>query len=565
MSFVHLHVHSEYSLLDGFSNIKKLVARAKEMGMPAVALTDHGTMFGVIDFYNAATAAGIKPIVGVEAYMAARGMSERDAQLDKKSSHLLLLAENETGYRNLLQIASAAQLNGFYYYPRVDHEFLAQHAEGIICTSGCMSAEIPRMIQDGNLDAARRQLDWYYEVFGPERFFLELQQHDIPELDQINKILLDLGKRYEARFVATNDVHYINKEDARLQDIMLAIQTGCVLSDPNRMRMTSNSYHLRSPQEMQAIFGEVPGALDNTLLIAERCNIDLGFKGYRLPQFDVPAGYSADSYLRQLCESGLQRRYGPRAGDPVVRQRLEYELGIIHQMGFDTYFLIVWDLCRYAREQGIWYNARGSAAGSIVAYTLDITLVDPIEHGLIFERFLNPGRISMPDIDLDFRDDRRAEMLEYTAHKYGDDKVAQIITFGTLGARAAIRDVGRVMDIPLTEVDRVAKLIPNIPGKPVTIQTALEEVAEFKQLYNSENFLRELIDTASQVEGVVRNAGTHAAGVIITDKPIIEYIPCTAPPAPRPKTLRSKRSPSSRCPPWTRWGCSRWTSWAWRR
>jgi DNA polymerase III subunit alpha len=529
MSFVHLHVHSEYSLLDGFSNIKKLVARAKEMGMPAVALTDHGTMFGVIDFYNAATAAGIKPIVGVEAYMAARGMSERDAQLDKKSSHLLLLAENETGYRNLLQIASAAQLNGFYYYPRVDHEYLAQHAEGLICTSGCMSAEIPRMIQHGNLDAARRQLDWYYEVFGPERFFLELQQHDMPELEQINQTLLDLGKRYEARFVATNDVHYINKEDARLQDIMLAIQTGCVLSDPNRMRMTSNSYHLRSPQEMQAIFGEVPGALDNTLLIAERCNIDLGFKGYRLPQFDVPAGYSADSYLRQLCESGLQRRYGPRAGDPVVRQRLEYELGIIHQMGFDTYFLIVWDLCRYAREQGIWYNARGSAAGSIVAYTLDITLVDPIEHGLIFERFLNPGRISMPDIDLDFRDDRRAEMLEYTARKYGDDKVAQIITFGTLGARAAIRDVGRVMDIPLTEVDRVAKLVPNIPGKPVTIQTALEEVAEFKQLYNSEDFLRELIDTASQVEGVVRNAGTHAAGVIITDKPIIEYIPLHRP------------------------------------
>jgi DNA polymerase III subunit alpha len=258
MSFVHLHVHSEYSLLDGFSNIKKLVARAKEMGMPAVALTDHGTMFGVIDFYNAATAAGIKPIVGVEAYMAARGMAERDVQFDKKSSHLLLLAENETGYRNLLQIASAAQLNGFYYYPRIDHEFLAQHAEGIICTSGCMSAEIPRMIQDGKLEAARRQLDWYYEVFDPERFFLELQQHDIPELENINKTLLDLGKRYEARFVATNDVHYINKEDARLQDIMLAIQTGCVLSDPNRMRMTSNSYHLRSPQEMQASSGRCP-------------------------------------------------------------------------------------------------------------------------------------------------------------------------------------------------------------------------------------------------------------------------------------------------------------------
>ena len=529
MSFVHLHVHSEYSLLDGFSNIKKLVARAKELGMPALALTDHGTMFGVIDFYNAATAAGIKPIVGVEAYLAARGMAQRDVQHDKKSSHILLLAENETGYRNLLQIASAAQLDGFYYYPRIDHEFLAQYSEGIICTSGCMSAEVPRMIQDGNLESARQQLDWYYEVFGAERFFLELQQHDIPELANINKMLLDLGKRYEARFVATNDVHYINKEDARLQDIMLAIQTGCVLSDPNRMRMTSNSYYLRSSDEMQALFGEVPGALSNTLLIAERCNIDLGFKGYRLPQFEVPEGYTADSYLSELCEAGLKRRYGSRASDPVFRQRLDFELGIIHQMGFDTYFLIVWDLCRHAREQGIWYNARGSAAGSIVAYTLEITLVDPIEHGLIFERFLNPGRISMPDIDLDFRDDRRSEMLEYTANKYGDDKVAQIITFGTLGARAAIRDVGRVMDIPLTEVDRAAKLIPNIPGKPITIHTALEEVVEFKQLYNSESYLRDLIDTASQVEGVVRNAGTHAAGVIITDKPITEYIPLHRP------------------------------------
>lgn len=529
MSFVHLHVHSEYSLLDGFSNIKKLVKRAKEMDMPALALTDHGTMFGVIDFYNAATKAGIKPIIGVESYMAARGMQDRDAQLDKKSSHLLLLAENETGYRNLLQIASAGQLEGFYYYPRIDHEFLAQHSEGLICTSGCMSAEIPRMIQQGNIEAARRQLDWYYEVFGADNFFLELQQHDIKELDNINKMLLDLGRRYDSRFVATNDVHYINKEDARLQDILLAIQTGCVLSDPNRMRMSDNTYYLRSAQEMASIFSEVPQAISNTVLIAERCELDLGFKGYRLPDFEVPAGHSAESYLRALCEKGLHERYGSHSDDAEIRERLEYELGIIHQMGFDTYFLIVWDLCKYAREQGIWYNARGSAAGSIVAYSLHITLVDPLEHGLIFERFLNPGRISMPDIDLDFRDDRRAEMLEYTAHKYGDDKVAQIITFGTLGARAAIRDVGRVMDIPLSEVDRAAKLVPNIPGKPVSIQQALEEVPDFKQLYKTAEYYRDLIDTARQMEGVVRNAGTHAAGVIITDKPIIEYLPLHRP------------------------------------
>jgi DNA polymerase III subunit alpha len=529
MSFVHLHVHSEYSLLDGLSNIKKLVKRAVELDMPALALTDHGTMFGVIDFYNAATSAGIKPIIGIESYMAARGMQERDPQQDKKSSHILLLAENEIGYRNLLKLASAAQLDGFYYYPRIDHDFLAAHSEGLICTSGCMSAEVPRLIQQENLEAARKHLDWYYEVFGPDRFFLELQQHDIHELDQINKMLIDLGKRYEARFVATNDVHYINREDARLQDILLAIQTGCVLTDPNRMRMSTDSFYLRTPQEMQSLFGSVPGAIENTILIAERCSLDLGFKGYRLPNFDVPDGFTAESYLKSLCEAGLQRRYGGRANDPVVRQRLDYELGIIHQMGFDTYFLIVWDLCRYARNQGIWYNARGSAAGSIVAYTLDITLVDPIEHGLIFERFLNPGRISMPDIDLDFRDDRRAEMLEYTARKYGDDKVAQIITFGTLGARAAIRDVGRVMDIPLSEVDRVAKLIPNIPGKPVTIKEALEDIPDFKRLYDSEAYLKELIDTASHMEGVVRNAGTHAAGVIITDQPIINYIPLHRP------------------------------------
>lgn len=529
MSFVHLHVHSEYSLLDGFSNIKKLVKRAAELQMPAVALTDHGTMFGVIDFYNAATAAGIKPIIGVESYLAPRGMSSRDPQLDKKATHLLLLAENQTGYQNLLQLASAAQLNGFYYYPRIDHEFLAAHAEGLICTTGCMSAEIPRLIQDGNMDAARKQLDWYYDVFGKERFFLELQSHDIPELERINRQLVDLGRRYDAQFVATNDVHYINKDDARLQDVMLAIQTGCLLTDPNRMRMTDNTYYLRTPEEMAAIFADVPDAVHNTLLIAERCQVDLGFKGYHLPEFPVPEGKTAESYLHELCEAGFLRRYGERVHEAQYRDRLEYELGVIHKMGFDTYFLIVWDLCMYARSQGIWYNARGSAAGSMVAYTLDITLVDPIEHGLIFERFLNPGRISMPDIDLDFRDDRRSEMLEYTAHKYGDDKVAQIITFGTLGARAAIRDVGRVMDIPLGEVDKVAKLIPNIPGKPVTIAQALEDVPEFKQAYEEAPYMKELIDTASQMEGVVRNAGTHAAGVIITDRPTIEYIPLHRP------------------------------------
>jgi DNA polymerase-3 subunit alpha len=529
MTFTHLHVHTEYSLLDGFSNIQKLVQRAKEMDMPALAITDHGTMFGVIEFYNAAKEAGIKPIIGIETYLAARSMADKDVKEDKKSSHMLLLAENETGYRNLLKIASAAQLDGFYYYPRVDKDFLAGHAEGLIATTGCMAAEVPRLIENGRIDEARRQLDWYYDVFGKDNFFMELQQHNIKELDELNRKLLELGPRYEARYVATNDVHYINPEDARLQDILLAVQTGSLLSDTNRMRMSDPSYYLRTPQEMAGMFADVPQALSNTLLIAERCNVDLSFKGYHLPEFSVPEGHTWDSYLRSLCEAGIERRYRERAGDQVVRARLDYELNIIHTMGFDAYFLIVWDLCKYARERGIWYNARGSAAGSIVAYALDITLVDPIEHDLLFERFLNPGRISMPDIDLDFPDDRRAEMLEYTARKYGDDKVAQIITFGSMGAKAAIRDVGRVMDIPLHEVDRVTKLVPTVSGKTVTLLETLEQSKELKAVYDSNPTMRELLETSSLMEGVVRNAGTHAAGVVISDLPLVEYLPLHRP------------------------------------
>jgi DNA polymerase-3 subunit alpha len=528
MSFAHLHVHTEYSLLDGFSNIKKLVKRVKELNMPAVAITDHGTMFGVIDFYKAATGEGIKPIIGVEAYMAARTMQDRDSKLDRTSSHLLLLAENETGYKNLLKISSAAQLEGFYYYPRIDHNFLARHSEGIICTSGCMSAEIPRLLLDGRQDEAVKTLNWYYDVFGRNNFFIELQQHNIKEITDLNRKLLEMGVRYSANYVATNDVHYINQDDAKLQDILLAIQTQTVLSDPERMRMTDDSYYLRAPEEMSRLFAEVPESLSNTLLIAERCNVDLGFKGYHLPDFPVPEGYTTETYLRHLCNEGARIRYGVGANGPEVRERIDYELGIIHKMGFDAYFLIVWDLCRYARESGIWYNARGSAAGSIVAYSLEITLVDPLEHKLLFERFLNPGRISMPDIDLDFRDDRRSEMLEYCTRKYGSDKVAQIITFGTMGTKAALRDVARVMDIPLPEVDRVAKLVPFVAGRQITMDDALEN-PEFKRIYQEQDHLRELIDTAARMEGTVRNAGTHAAGVVISDKPIVEYLPLHRP------------------------------------
>jgi len=528
MSFAHLHVHTEYSLLDGFSNIKKLVKRVKELNMEHVAITDHGTMFGVIDFYKAAKAEGIKPIIGLEAYMAARTMKDKDSKLDRTSSHLLLLAENETGYRNLLKIASAAQMEGFYYYPRIDHEFLAAHAEGLICTSGCMSAEIPRALLNENPAEAVKKWDWYSEVFGRDRFFVELQQHNIKEITELNKQLLSLGARYDARYIATNDVHYVNQADARLQDILLAIQTNSTLNDPDRMKMTDDSYYLRSPLEMSKIFSEVPDALSNTLLIAERCNVDLGFKGYHLPEFNVPEGYTPETYLRALCQQGAQIKFKDDATSQKVQERLEYELSVVHTMGFDAYFLIVWDLCRFARDNGIWYNARGSAAGSIIAYTLDITRVDPLQHALIFERFLNPGRVSMPDIDLDFRDDRRSEMLEYCSNKYGSDKVAQIITFGTMGSKAALRDVARVMEIPLPEIDKVAKLVPFVSGRATTMKDAME-VVEFKKIYDTQPHLREVIDIAARMEGTVRNAGTHAAGVVISDKPIEDYLPLHRP------------------------------------
>jgi DNA polymerase-3 subunit alpha len=506
-----------------------LIDRTVEFGMPAIALTDHGAMHGVIDFYQTAKRSGIKPIIGMETYLATRSMHDRDSKLDARTFHLLLLAENGIGYRNLLKIASAGQLEGFYYRPRIDHEFLASHSEGLITTTGCLSGEVPRALQDGRFEHAQQLVEWYLEVFGREHFFFELQHHDIPELSDVNKNLIDLAQRYQGHLIATNDVHYVDPADAELQDIMLCIQTGAVKADPDRMRMTDPSYYLRTPEEMEELFGDIPEALKNTLWIAERCEVDLDFKGYRLPDFDVPEGFTSETYLRRLCEDGMDKRYGTGKKDPVLLDRLNYELDIINQMGFNAYFLIVWDLCRFAREQGIWYNARGSAAGSIVAYCLEITLVDPIEHGLIFERFLNPGRVSMPDIDLDFQDDLRCKLLEYTSDKYGRDKVAQIITFGTLGARAAIRDVGRVLDIPLPEVDRVAKMVPAIPGKPVSIQEALQRVTSLREIYEETPYMRDLIDTATQLEGVARNAGTHAAGVIITDKPIIEYIPLHRP------------------------------------
>ncbi|MFQ6101493.1 MAG: DNA polymerase III subunit alpha [Anaerolineae bacterium] len=522
--FVHLHVHSEYSLLDGLSSCQELAERAAELGMPALALADHGAMYGVIQFYKACNKAGIKPIVGMEAYVAPRGRRDRDASFDRKSHHLLLLAQNDTGYRNLMQLATIAQLEGFYYKPRIDKEVLAEHADGLIVLSGCGSSEVSRLIQNGRLDEVRHAIAWYRDVF-PGRYYLELQEHGIPEMVQVNRQLIGFAREFDLPLVATNDVHYTRREEAPIHDVLLCIQTGKTINEPARLRMDGDSYYLKNAEEMAALFPEVPQALTNTLRIAEMCDLELEFGRYRLPNFQVPEGYDAQSYLRHLCEEGLQQRYAVIT--PPIGERLDYELDIIHRMGFDTYFLIVWDLCRFAREQDIWWNVRGSGASSIVAYSLGITNLEPLQHGLIFERFLNLGRVTMPDIDLDYPDDQRDQLIRYTIEKYGQEQVAQIITFGTMGAKAAIRDVGRALDYPLPEVDRIARLVPF--GPKVKLDRALQEVPELREQYETQEHVRRLIDTARGVEGNVRHASTHAAGVIVSDVPLIEYTPLNRP------------------------------------
>jgi len=526
LPFVHLHVHSEYSLLDGLARIEDLVVRATELGMPALALTDHGVMYGAIKFYQAAKKHGIKPIIGTEMYISPRGMKQRDSKQDRKSHHLTLLAKDNIGYRNLLRIATTAELEGFYYKPRVGKEYLAEHTQGLIALSGCGSGEIPRLVLNGQLDKARQVAGWYRDAFGRDDFYLELQRHEgIPELKQVNEGIIALSNEMGIPLVATNDVHYVRPEEAKAQEILLCIQTNTTVNDPKRMIMGDESFYLKSGEEMAALFSDVPEAVGNSLLIAEKCNLDLKSEGYHLPVFAVPEGYDAESYLHHLCQEGLRERYP--VVTPEIEARLQHELGIIHQMGFDTYFLIVWDLVRHARDQDVWWTVRGSVAGSIVAHTLGITNLDPLRHGLIFERFLNPGRVTMPDIDLDFPDERRDEMIKYAVEKYGQDMVAQIITFGTMGARAAIRDAGRALDIPLNEVDTVAKMIPL--GPRVKLQDGLDRVAELRNLYESKDYIKKLIDTARSLEGVARHASTHAAGVVIADVPIINYTPLHRP------------------------------------
>ena len=531
--FVHLHVHSEFSLLDGQSRINALVERARELEMPALGITDHGVMFGVLDFYRACREAGIKPIVGMEGYLARRGMTDRDPRLDRSPFHLLLLAQNMIGYQNLLKIASASQLEGFYYNPRIDKDFLAAHADGIIATSGCLAAEIPRLVTSGEEDKAREQIGWYQDVFGIENFYLELQSHDIPALHQLNRWLCDYrrGGHSDVQLLATNDVHYVNEDDADAHDTLLCIQTSSLKSELDRMKMEPfNSYHLKSAAQMRAGFDGLPTdlvdeAFANSLKIADMTDIDLAPKGYHLPAFPVPAGFDEHSYLRHLIDIGMEWRFDAKwRNEAIFTDRIERELTIIHSMGFDAYFLIVWDLCEFARQADIWWNVRGSGAASLVAFALGITNIDPIDNGLLFERFLNPGRITMPDIDLDYPDDRRGEMIAYAAQKYGEDKVAAIITFGTMGAKAAVRDVGRALDVDLGLINRAAAMIPQ-EARQKKIREYVDGNPELLELYNSDADLQRVIDTAIELQGMTRHASTHAAGVIIADRPLVDLVP----------------------------------------
>ncbi len=518
--FVHLHVHSEYSLLDGLARLSDLLRNAKEMGMDTLALTDHGVMYGAVKFYRMAIHHGIKPIIGLEAYVAQRGMRDREPRLDNRPYHLTLLARNNAGYRNLIELATRSQIDGFYYKPRIDRDLLSAHADGLIALSGCRSGQIARLISGGRESEAREVACWYREVLGPDSFYLEMQDHGAPEDVTINKALVAMSRELHIPLVATNDVHYIRSEDAAAHDLLLCIQTNTTVNEPKRMRMDANSYYFKSAEEMARLFDGVPQALENSRRVAEACDVELDFGSLHLPQMEVPERETPQAYLANLCRDGIRQRYTNI--DQSIEERLQHELQVIHHMGFDNYFLIVWDLVRYARERGILVGpGRGSAAGSIVAYSLGITQVDPLSEGLIFERFLNPERITMPDVDMDFADDRRDEILEYITRKYGRDHVAQIITFGTMAARGAIRDAGRALDMPLHEVDRLAKLIP--PHS--SIAEAMESVPELQRLCEEKDYLHDLIAKAQNLEGIARHASTHAAGVVISRDVLTDHVP----------------------------------------
>jgi DNA polymerase-3 subunit alpha len=524
MKFVHLHVHTEYSLLDGAIRIDELLSKAKSYGMDAVAITDHGVMYGVIDFYKKAREMGIKPIIGCEVYVAPGSRFEKIAVKGSEPAyHLVLLAQDKTGYRNLTELVSRAFLEGFYYKPRVDKELLKEYSRGLIALTACLAGEVPRYIASGDRDAAERLALEYRDIFGPDNFFLELQDNKIPEQEFINQALMEIGKRHRIPLVATSDCHYLEKTDAQVHDVVLAIQTATTLDDPKRLRFPTQEFYVKSPEEMGQAFAAVPEALENTLLVAERCNVDLELGQVLLPEFTVPEGFTPFTYLVHLCEEGLKKRYG----DPVpakIKEQVEYELKVINDMGYSAYFLIVWDFVNYARQNGIMVGpGRGSAAGSLVSYALGITNIDPLKYGLLFERFLNPERVSMPDIDIDFCFERRNEVIEYVSSKYGKTNVAQIITFGRMMARQAVRDVGRALGWSYGDVDKIAKLIPSTPG--VTLEKALSANPQLQSLAEQNKDVGSLLSFARRIEGLCRHASVHAAGVVISNQPLMNYVP----------------------------------------
>ena len=522
-NFTHLHVHTEYSLLDGFSRVKTLVKRAKEKGMSAVAITDHGCMFGAIDFYKAAKAEGIKPIIGCEVYTAPRKLTDKDPNYDKHQGHLVLLAKDMTGYKNLIKIVSKSYVDGFYYKPRTDMDELKKHSQGLIALSACLAGDVPRAIMNGNYDKARKLAMEYREIFGNGNYYLEIQDHGLPEQKQVNTEVVRLSRELNIPLVATNDVHYVDKDDAKIQDILMCLQMQKTIDDENRMKFPSDEFYLKSREEMEQLFPELEEALDNTNEIAERCNVEFEFHKYHLPRYDVPEGYTTNGYFRELCQKGLVERYGEDCPEEY-KERLEYELNTIENMGYVEYFLIVWDFINFAKQNNIMVGpGRGSAAGSIVAYTLKITDIDPMKYSLLFERFLNPERVSMPDIDIDFCYERREEVIDYVKRKYGEDHVAQIITFGTMGAKIAIRDVARVLNVSYNKADQIAKEIPFEPG--MTIDKAMDSNPTLVELYESDAEAREVIDISKRLEGTLRHASTHAAGVVIARNPVDEYVP----------------------------------------
>ena len=521
--FVHLHLHTQFSLLDGACRIPELLALCNQYKMDTLAITDHGNMFGAIDFYQEAQKAGIKPIVGCEAYIAPGSRLNKAASgIEEAAYHLILLAKDETGYQNLMKLVSCGYLEGFYYRPRIDKDILAQHCKGLIGLSACLKGEVPWLLQEKRFNDALKTADTYLSIFGKGNYYLELQGNSIPEQAPVNQGLLKISRELGIPVVATNDVHYLTRSNAASHEALLCIQTQTTLDDPNRMRFQTDEFYFTSPQEMKALFKETPQAIAATLEIAERCNLELDFKKVHLPKYEPPVGKSKEDFLRELCDEGIKRRYG--SSNEAIAERLEHELKIIKDMGFVSYFLIVWDFTHYAKSKGIPVGpGRGSAAGSLVSYLLGITDLDPLRYGLLFERFLNPERMGLPDIDIDFCYERRQEVIEYVTKKYGQENVAQIITFGTMQARAVVRDVGRVMGISYADVDRLAKMIP--PDPNMTLKDALEGEAELKNLYRNDPQITKLIDTALILEGLNRHASVHAAGVVIADKPLDNYSP----------------------------------------